>query len=231
MEKLRRMHRDYPGRLSHLRGCHRPLSGGDPAGKDLLCVRHGFLPGPAGRSRYPRDPGPGAGGGASVRLRHGAHVPEAGGRLHSAEPGRSLWPPTPTGSAPPGTAPCPTAAASAACSPPPPAGSLRSSASPGPRWPCWLWSARASPGADGAAGGPAVHRRCLRRQRHIDTVFVLSGEGTMADIDAYRSTPPGCIPTSVPCTGNWRRLYETQLQADYFRGLCLLPDLLVLAGL
>lgn len=46
-----------------------------------------------------------------------------------------------------------------------------------------------------------------------------------------RSTPPGCIPTSVPCTGNWRRLYETQLQADYFRGLCLLPDLLVLAGL
>ena len=34
-------------------------------GKTVLCVRHGFLPGPAGRSRYPRDPGPGAGGGAS----------------------------------------------------------------------------------------------------------------------------------------------------------------------
>ena len=45
-----------------------------------------------------------------------------------------------------------------------------------------------------------------------------------------RSTPPGCIPTSVPCTGNWRRLYETQLQADHSGGLCLLPDPGLLAG-
>ena len=39
----------------------------------------------------------------------------------------------------------------------------------------------------------------------IDTVFVLSGEGTQRISPPIRSTPPGCIPTSVL----YRELEET----------------------
>ena len=43
-------------KVSDLRGCHHPLSAGEPAGKDLLCGGNCVLYGPAGAGRHPCDP-------------------------------------------------------------------------------------------------------------------------------------------------------------------------------
>lgn len=54
IEKLRPPgHRVRPRRLSHLRGRHHPVSEGGPARKDLLYIRDGLLPVPAGRAGIP----------------------------------------------------------------------------------------------------------------------------------------------------------------------------------
>ena len=51
IEKMHRL-----GGLSDLRGCHHPLSAGEPAGKDLLCGGNCVLYGPAGAGGHPCDP-------------------------------------------------------------------------------------------------------------------------------------------------------------------------------
>ena len=97
-----------------------------------------------------------------MRLRHGAHVSEAGGRLHSAEPGRSLR------------------------------------------------------GHQPRLGLPHLVRLRARLRLYtdvacgvnagIDTVFVLSGEGTMADIDTYQIHPTWVYPDIGTL---YRKLEET----------------------
>ena len=140
-----------------------------------------------------------------MRLRHGAHVSEAGGRLHSAEPGRSLRGHQPRLGLP---------------------HLVRLRARLRQRLPDAHHRHR-----PGAYGHRQAQMALLAMERTgfspeqtvllgdrlytdvacgvnagIDTVFVLSGEGTMADIDTYQIHPTWVYPDIGTL---YRKLEET----------------------
>ena len=84
-------HPHRAGGLPHLRGRrHRP-SPPLPRGRKVLRVRHPRVLRAASNRRHPRyRPAGGRRGHPAVRLRSGTDVPEAGGRLHPAEPRRHV---------------------------------------------------------------------------------------------------------------------------------------------
>lgn len=143
-----------------------------------------------------------------MRLRHGAHVPEAGGRLHSAEPGRSL-----RGHQPRLGLPHLVRLRARLRQRLPHAhhrhrpGAYGHRQAQAPDGPAGYGAHGLLPGADGAAGerlytdvGPGGVNA------GIDTVFVLSGEGTMADIDTYQIHPTWVYPDIGTL---YRKLEET----------------------
>lgn len=74
-------------------------------------------------------------------------------------------------------------------------GSLPSSASPSRRWRGWPWSGRAFPREQTVLLGDRLYTDiACGVNAGIDTVFVLSGEGTQADIAAYQIHPTWVYP-------------------------------------
>ena len=102
-----------------------------------------------------------------------------------------ILPPTPTGSAPPGTAMCPTAAACARCSgratgrrP------LVGGQATAGRWCCWPWSARAVSRAQTLVVGDRLYTDiACGVNAGVDTALVLSGESTRETLAASDVQP------------------------------------------